>query len=98
MFPASYIKNINILLLSLIIYNYTIINVFIKVIITVGYFINFPMLFRSGLTLLANVGNIFKRTYGLNRYRINDLLLIKYKKLNINMRIKLLIISYLLWF
>ena len=65
-------------------------------IITVGYFINFPMLFRLSLTLLANIGNIFKRTYKLNRYRINDLLLIKYKKLNISIRIKFLITGYLL--
>ena len=55
------------------------------------------MLFLSDLTLLANVGSVAGGTYGLDRHRINDLLLVGCGKSSTGMHIELLAAGCLLW-
>ena len=71
-------------------------NVLVKLIAVFGCFVSFPMLFRSGLTLLANARNVAEGTRGLDRYRIQDLLLAGRGKSNTGMHTELLALGCLL--
>ena len=71
-------------------------NVLVKLIVVFGCFVSFPMLFLSGLTLLANAGNVAGGTCGLDRYRIQDLLLVGRGKSSTGMHTGPLVVGCLL--
>ena len=71
-------------------------NVLVKLIAVFGCFVSFPMLFRSGLTLLANGGNLAGETCGLGRHRIQDLLLFGRGKSSTGMHTGPLVVGCLL--